>query len=80
MRRRLWWFLCQFDSKISDDCGLESHIPPAMDTKLLSTSTTQISTAGSVRDLTPKTHFTEMTVSLVKIEMAQITLRLKRSR
>lgn len=35
VRRRVWWSLCQLDNRISDDCGLEIHVPVlSMDTKL----------------------------------------------
>ena len=27
VRRRLWWMLCQLDVRISEESGLQSHVP-----------------------------------------------------
>ena len=77
-RRRLWWSLCQLDSRVSVDCGLEPHIPLTMDTKLPLHINDSDLEAGVEQEITFRTEFTEMTVSLIKIELAKTTLKVKR--
>lgn len=79
VRRRVWWSLCQLDNRVSEDCGLEPHVPLAMDTKLPLHINDSDLGAGNGEITAPRTEFTEMTISLVKIEMAETSLRVKRS-
>lgn len=77
VRRRVWWTLCVLDNRISEGCGLETHVPMTMDTKLpLHINDSDIDVTSTETPI-PKTEFTEMTVSLVKMEMAEIILRIK---
>ena len=78
VRRRVWWSLCQLDNRISGDCGLEPHVPVNMDTKLpLHINDSDLDT-GCEEHRAFRTEFTEMTVSLIKIEMANTSLKVKR--
>ena len=77
VRRRIWWTLCLIDNCISEDCGLESNIPMTMDTRLpLHINDSDIGTIHTIAPA-PKTGFTEMTMSLIKIEMVETILILK---
>ncbi|KAF4632820.1 hypothetical protein G7Y89_g5305 [Cudoniella acicularis] len=79
VRRRVWWTLCLIDNRISEDCGLESNVPMTMDTKLpLHINDSDIA-AENIEALIPNTGFTEMTASLIKIEMAETVLKFKLS-
>ncbi|KAF2730826.1 hypothetical protein EJ04DRAFT_555118 [Polyplosphaeria fusca] len=76
-RRRVWWSLCQLDNRVSEDAGLESHMPLVVDTKL----PFHINDADLRMDgLVSRAEFTEMTISLLKIEFAQFSLKVKRSK
>ena len=78
VRRRLWWSLCQLDNRISEDCGLEPHVPLTMDTNLpLHINDSDLDTYDE-ENIVLRTEFTEMTVSLIKIEMAKTSLKVKR--
>ena len=80
VRRRVWWSLCQLDNRISEDCGLESHVPFAMNTQLpLHINDTDLDVRNNAGPI-PRAEFTEMTLSLVKIEAAKTSLRIKRLR
>ena len=79
VRRRIWWTLCVLDNRISEDCGLESHVPMTMDTRLpLHVNDSDLNGHDNT---TPnsKTEFTEMTVSLIKMELAEAALKIKLS-
>ncbi|KAF2639740.1 hypothetical protein P280DRAFT_550431 [Massarina eburnea CBS 473.64] len=79
VRRRVWWMLCQLDVRISENCGLQSHVPLVTDTKLpLHINDLDLATANEVAPK-PRDEFTDMTLSLIKIEMANTNLKLKRS-
>ncbi|KAH0361760.1 hypothetical protein KCU65_g8501, partial [Aureobasidium melanogenum] len=79
VRRRTWWTLCQLDNRISLDCGLEQHIPLTTDTNLpLHINDCDLEISSSTKTLVPRTSFTEMSVSLIKIEMAKTSLTIKR--
>lgn len=78
MRRRIWWTLCQLDNRISEDCGLEPHVPLSMDTKLPLHIDDSDLDSNHAEAITSKNVSTEMTVSLIKIEMAQTSLKAKR--
>ena len=79
VRRRVWWMLCQIDITISDDCGLESHVPWSMDTKLpLNVNDADLNSSRGA--IIPGSEFTEMTPTLVKIEMAEVNLKVQRAR
>jgi hypothetical protein len=80
VRRRVWWSLCQLDNRISDDCGLEPHVPLTMDTKLPLHINDSDLRPDNVEALAPRTEFTEMTTTLVKIEFAETCLKVKRSK
>ena len=78
VRRRLWWSLCPLDNRISGDCGLEPHVPLTMDTNLpLHINDSDLDTYDE-ENIVFRTEFTEMTVSLLKIEMAKTSLKVKR--
>lgn len=77
VRRRVWWALCLLDSRISEDYGLECNIPTITDTKPpLHVNDLDIDVAGT-EILVPRTGFSEMTISLIKIEVAEVGLKLK---
>jgi len=78
VRRRIWWSLCQLDNRISDDCGLEAHVPLAMDTRLPLHINDLDLGASSTESLVSRNEFTEMTVSLIKIEMTKTSFEIKR--
>ncbi|KAJ4298242.1 hypothetical protein N0V90_006141 [Kalmusia sp. IMI 367209] len=79
VRRRVWWRLCQVDVRVSENCGLEPHVPFNMDTKLpLNINDSDLDT-GCKEDVTSRDELTEMTLSLIKIEMAYTNLRFKRA-
>ncbi|KAF2475444.1 uncharacterized protein BDR25DRAFT_301108 [Lindgomyces ingoldianus] len=80
VRRRVWWYLCQLDIRISEDCGLEPHVPLAMDTRYPLHINDSDLNEGNTETVAPRTEFTEMTASLVKIEMADTILKVKRCR
>ncbi|KIM96689.1 hypothetical protein OIDMADRAFT_32616 [Oidiodendron maius Zn] len=77
VRRRVWWALCLLDSRISEDCGLDCNIPTTTDTKPpLHVNDSDIDVAGT-EILILRTGFSEMTISLIKIEVAEVGLKLK---
>jgi hypothetical protein len=78
MRRRVWWALCQLDNRISEDCGLENHLPVTISTELPQhlNDTDLSNTSNQTGSFLSK--FTEMTLSLVKMEMTSLVLRIKR--
>ncbi|KAH7370419.1 fungal-specific transcription factor domain-containing protein [Rhexocercosporidium sp. MPI-PUGE-AT-0058] len=78
VRRRIWWTLCSIDNRISEDALLESNVPMTMDTKLpCHINDSDLYTVSTEGTLTPRNTFTEMTVSLVRIEMAELGLKVK---
>lgn len=78
VRRRIWWTLCSIDNRISEDALLESNVPMTMDTKLpCHTNDSDLDTVNTEDALIPRNTFTEMTVSLAKIEMAELGLKVK---
>jgi hypothetical protein len=79
VRRRVWWSLCQADVRISENCGLQSHVPLTTDTKLpLDINDTDLASSGKTK-LIPRAEFTEMTLSLMRMEFAKTSLQLGRS-
>lgn len=79
VRRRVWWMLCQTDVRASENCGLESHVPLKCDTEPpLHVNDADLASAGE-NTPAPRNELTEMTLSLVKIEMSKTNLRFKRS-
>lgn len=79
-RRRVWWSLCQLDNRISEDCGLENHVPLTMDAKLPLHVNDQDLVATNDQQISPRSEFSETTVSLIKIEFARIILKFKKPR
>lgn len=78
VRRRIWLTLCSIDNRISEDALLESNVPMTMDTKLpCHTNDSDLDTVNTEDALIPRNTFTEMTVSLAKIEMAELGLKVK---
>lgn len=118
VRRRVWWTLCLIDVRVSENCGLEPHVPLAADTRLpfhindsdltctrtstqlsgnVSTTLSQSPSEGSsqvnpahldvyqiptppldTEAIAPRNEFTEMTVSLVRIERTRTYLKFTR--
>ncbi|KAF2798598.1 hypothetical protein K505DRAFT_99337, partial [Melanomma pulvis-pyrius CBS 109.77] len=78
VRRRVWWWLCQLDLHISENCGLEPHVPMVTDTKLPLHINDSDLTSGSADSIVPRAEFTEMTPSLVKMELSETRLKIKR--
>ena len=79
VRRRLWWTLCQLDNRISEDCDLEPYVPLTGDTKLpLHINDSDLDT-GNEENKSLRFDFCDMTASLIKIEMANTSLKIKRA-
>ena len=79
VRRRLWWSLCQLDIRISGDYGLEPHIPLTWNTQLpIHINDSDLDTVKQQR-MIPRTEFCDMTISLIKLEMAKTSLRFTRA-
>ncbi|KAF2724078.1 hypothetical protein K431DRAFT_263250 [Polychaeton citri CBS 116435] len=77
VRRRIWWTLCLLDKRISDDCGLEVHLPMTMDTKLpLNVNDADLEAASPATSLVSRDEFTEMTMSMIKLEVTQTNLKI----
>ncbi|PVH97118.1 hypothetical protein DM02DRAFT_616722 [Periconia macrospinosa] len=80
IRRRVWWMLCQLDVRISENCGLQSHVPFINNTKLpLNINDSDLAIMPGNSALNPRDEFTDMTLSLIKIELAKTNLLVKRS-
>ncbi|KAF2494417.1 hypothetical protein BU16DRAFT_487525, partial [Lophium mytilinum] len=79
VRRRIWWVLCQTDVRVSENCGLQSHVPFTMDTELPMNINDSDLISAKENPLISRNHFTEMSVSLVKIEMTRTKLQFNRS-
>lgn len=78
VRRRTWWVLCHHNVRISENCGLQSHVPLDVRTKLpLHINDADLELADT-ETIQPRNSWTEMTLSLVKIEMAHTKLRFNR--
>jgi hypothetical protein len=78
VRRRIWWTLCSIDNRISEDTLLESNVPMTMETKLpCHLNDSDLDTVKPEETLIPRNTFTEMTVSSVRIEMAELGLKVK---
>jgi len=76
-RRRVWWYLCVLDNRISESCGLERHIPLETDTKLpLHINDSDLS-SGDLKFVCPRNEYTEITVSLVKMGLAETNWRVR---
>ncbi|CAI6234133.1 unnamed protein product [Periconia digitata] len=81
VRRRVWWTLCQLDVRISENCGLQSHVPFFATTKMpLHINDSDLSSCSSDGTVQERDRFSEMTPSLIKIEMAWTGLRVRRVR
>ncbi|PSN67375.1 hypothetical protein BS50DRAFT_449464, partial [Corynespora cassiicola Philippines] len=79
VRRRVYWMLYDTDVRVSEMCGLQSHIPFYMDTELPSHVNDSDIESSHTRPLRPRDEFTEMTLSLGKMEMARTVQLFKRS-
>ncbi|KAJ4355828.1 uncharacterized protein N0V89_003849 [Didymosphaeria variabile] len=80
VRRRIWWSLCQIDVRVSNNCGLEPHVPLVVDCELpLHVNDADLDAGHNADDTSPRKEKTEMTLSLIKIEHAYTTLRFKRA-
>lgn len=79
VRRRIWWTLCQLDIRVSENCNLQYHVPLAMDTQLpLNVNDSDLASAID-KSLNPLGDFTEVSLTLGKLEMAKTMLEFKRS-
>ncbi|KAH8593233.1 fungal-specific transcription factor domain-containing protein [Bisporella sp. PMI_857] len=76
-RRRIWWTLCIIDNRVSVDCGLETNVPITMDTKI--PCLINDSDFGNTEAPVPNIGFTEMTASVIKIELVEVLLKRKHS-
>lgn len=79
VRRRVWWMLCQVDVRVSENIGLQPHVPVIMDTELPMHINDSDLSANDMKVLKPQNETTEMTLSLCKIEMTNTILRFRRS-
>ncbi|KAF1967774.1 hypothetical protein BU23DRAFT_284992 [Bimuria novae-zelandiae CBS 107.79] len=80
VRRRVWWSLAQIDVRVSENCGLEPHIPLVMSAPLpLHVNDIDIEPNIYGQCVLPRDELTEMTLTLIKIEMTQTKLRFKRA-
>ena len=79
VRRRVWWMLCQIDVRVSDNCGLEPHVPLTTNIQLpLHINDADLEKYRCADDIELRDERTEMTVTLVKLEMVQAKLRFRR--
>ncbi len=80
VRRRVWWTLCQTDDRISGDCGLEPHVPLTIETKFpLHLNDSDLRPTGYTSPI-PRKEFSEMTATLAKIKIGEVSIRIKRSK
>ena len=79
VRRRVWWMLCQIDVRVSENCGLEPHVPFIMDTEFPMNINDSDLSSSDGQALRSRNEITEMTSSLCKIEMAKTLLLFRRS-
>jgi hypothetical protein len=80
VRRRVWWSLAQIDVRVSEGCGLEPHVPLIMSAPLpLHANDVDIEPKSPRQRVLPRNERCEMTLTLIKIEMAQTKLRFKRA-
>jgi hypothetical protein len=79
VRRRVWWTLCQLDVRVSENCGLQPHVPVFVDAQLPKNINDSAILSIRATDVASLTEFTEMTPTLSKIEMAKTSLEFKRS-
>ncbi|CAG8959742.1 hypothetical protein HYFRA_00001648 [Hymenoscyphus fraxineus] len=77
-RRRIWWMLCSIDNRISDDTLLETNVPMTMDTKLpCHINDSDLDVVSAEDHIPSRKCFTEMTVSSIRNEMAELGLKVK---
>jgi hypothetical protein len=72
MRRRVWWYLCAADSRAAEDLGIAvCNVDQSSDTRLpLNVNDNELS--PDMQELpAPKPRWTEMTFSLLKMELGQ---------
>ncbi|OAF99373.1 uncharacterized protein CC84DRAFT_1210248 [Paraphaeosphaeria sporulosa] len=81
VRRRVWWSLCQIDVRVSNNCGLEPHVPLVVDCQLpLHINDADLESERDIDNITPRDEKTEMTLTLIRVEMVYTTLRFTRAR
>ena len=79
VRRRVWWMLCQIDVRVSDNCGLEPHVPLTTNVQLpLHINDADLSNCSGAHGIEPRDEWTEMSATLVKLELVHTNLRYRR--
>lgn len=76
VRRRVWWTICYHDVRISSHIGLQNHVPIAMNTdNPLHVNDSDLGPTNTA--LLEREEYSEMSLSLAKIEKARTLLILQ---